>query len=111
MEAPNDTNMDIIPEPGTSSSTTTVAPLADAADIFEVQKDSEWQMMGWHVDNVGGVAIYHRRGCTTCSTYAAYLMAAYGKGTVRLMNRQIGEAVETAWPSVICDIDDMVEEH
>ena len=37
-------------------------------------------------------------------------MAAYGEGTVWLMNRQIGEAIETAWPSVIKDIDDAAEE-
>ena len=47
---------------------------------------------------------------STCSAYAAHLMAAYGEGTVQLTNREIGEAVEMAWPSVIRDIDDAAEE-
>ena len=85
-------------------------PLADAADIFEVQRDSKWQMTGWHVDNAGGVAIYHHRGCTMCSTYAAHLMAAYGEGTVWLPNRLVGEVIETAFPSIICDVDDAAED-
>jgi len=39
--------------------TMTTAPIMDATDIFKVQKNSEWKMMGWHVGTAGGTAIYH----------------------------------------------------
>ena len=75
MEAPSNTNMDVVPEMGMLSTTmTTVAPIVDTTDIFEGQRDSEWQMMGWHIGTAGGTTVYHCRGCTTCSTYAAHLM-------------------------------------
>jgi hypothetical protein len=60
MDAPNDTNMDIVPNVRTSSTKpTTVVPVTDAADIFESKQDSEWQMTGWHIGTAGGAAVYH----------------------------------------------------
>ena len=111
MEAPSDTNMDIVPGAGTFSSMTgMMVTITDAMDIFEVQRDSEWQMMGWHIGATGGAAVYHRRGCTMCSTYAAHLMAAYNEGTVWLPNRMIGQAIEMAWPGILHNVGDMAEE-
>ena len=50
MDAPNDTNMDIVPDSRTlSTKTVMMASIMDAADIFKSRQDSEWQMTGWHV--------------------------------------------------------------
>ena len=94
-----------------ATTTTTTVPIIDATDIFNVQRDSKWQMEGWHIGTAGDNAIHHCRGCTTCSTYAAHLMAAYEEGTVRLPNGVIGQAIEMAWPGFLHDINDAVDEH
>ena len=73
-----------------------MAPITDAVDIFESKQDSEWQMTGWHVGTIGGAAIYHRRGCPTCGTYAAHLMAVYEKDAVKLPKKVIGQAINMA---------------
>ena len=111
MDAPCDTNMEVIPKTGMLSLTTmTMVPITDAADIFEVQRDSKGQMTGWHISITGGAAVYHHRGYTMCGIYAAHLMEAYEEGTVRLPNRVIGQAIEMAWPDILCNIDNVVDE-
>ena len=103
--------MDIVPDVRTSSAKTIMtAPITDTADIFESKWDSEWQMMGWHVGTTGGAAIYHRRGCPTCSTYTAHLMAAYEKDTVKLPKKVIGQAINMAWPDFVNDINNAANE-
>jgi len=79
-------------------------------DMFEVQRDSEWKMAGWHIGTMGGMVIYHPRGCTTCGTYAAHLMAVYEEGAIRLSNRIVGQAIKTAWLRFLCSINNGAED-
>ena len=67
-------------------------------------------MTGWYVGTAGGATIYHQRGCPTCSTYAAHLMAAYEEDTVKLPKRVIGLAINMAWPDFVHDINDAADE-
>jgi len=84
--------------------------IPDAADIFEVQQDSEWQIAIWKASDTGGMAIYHHRGCGPCSMYATHLMAAFNDSNIKLPKRVLGEAIEKAWLSLFHDIEDMEEE-
>ena len=106
MASPHDTNMDIVPNQGITSSSIAAA---DTADFFEVQQDSKWKIARWKADTLGGMAIYHHRGYDPCAMYATHLMAAFNNGSIRLPKKVVGEAIEKAWPSLFCNIEDVEE--
>ena len=69
------------------------------------------QMTGWHISTAGGTAVYHCRGCTVYSTYAAHLMAAYDEGTIQLTNMVIiRHANKMAWPGILHNVDDVADQ-
>ena len=68
--------------------------IIDAANFFEVQQDSEWQMARWKADTLGGMAIHHRRGYDPCTMYATHLMAVFNDSSIRLPKKVVGEAIE-----------------
>jgi len=83
MDAPCDTNMDVVPKAKMSSATTTTMVLITntTADMFEVQRDSKWQMAGWHVGSRGTQTRVH--GAVTACTKAVQkvrLMGLIGPG-------------------------------
>ena len=106
MDSPHNTNMDVVPNRGTTSLS---AATVNTADFFEVQQDSKWQMARWKANASGGTAIYHCRGCDPCMTYATHLMAVVKDGSIRLPKRVVGEAIEKAWPSLFHDVEDVEE--
>ena len=101
MPPPHDTNMDVIPNQRTTSSSMAAA---DATDFFKVQQDSKWQMARWKANTLGGTAIYHHRGYDPCATYATHLMVAFNDSSIRLLKKVVGEAIEKAWPLLFHDI-------
>ena len=107
MDAPHNIQMDVTsttqaPVPGQTPAMVSL----DTNALIAAHQGVAWKINRW-TDNI---AIYHTKGCACCHKYINHLHRAQSVGQVNLLHSNIGNAVRSARPSLINDIEIKADE-
>jgi hypothetical protein len=95
---------------------TTSAPPDASNDLMQLIDDvnraaaipekEQWTIRGWPK----GLALFHKNKCQCCNDYVAHTIKACKEQGMNLPTQAIGDAVTTAWPLIMRDLEDEARE-
>ena len=89
-------------DPAMDISETTV-PLRGVAKIFK----SGLQSKTWDIHGMPQfVTTMHHEGCNMCEAYALHVVEVSKVPMVEILPREVKKAFRTAWPNIVCHIED-----
>jgi hypothetical protein len=91
-------------KPSTSSDLTKL--IDDANRVTTVLEVEQWTIRGWPK----GLAMFHKNNCQCCKEYVAHTIRACKDEGMHLPWQAIGDAVTTAWPELMRDLERITEE-
>jgi hypothetical protein len=71
-----------------------------------VPEKEQWTIRGWPK----GLALFHKNKCQCCNNYVAHTIKACKEQGMNLPTQAIGNAVSTAWPMIMRDLQDEARE-
>jgi hypothetical protein len=74
----------------------------DANHAAAVPEKEQWTIRGWPK----GLALFHKNKCQCCNDYVAHMIKACKEQGMNLPTQAIGDAVTTAWPLIMRDLED-----
>jgi hypothetical protein len=99
--------MDVDPSPSKPSTSSDLMKLIDDANrITSVPEAEQWTIRGWPK----GMAMFHKNNCQCCNKYIAHTVQACQDEGMNLPWQAIGDAVTTAWPELMRDLERNAEE-
>jgi hypothetical protein len=94
--------MDVDPSTSNPSTSSDLMKLIDDANrVTTVPETEQWTVRGWP----NGMAIFHKENCRCCNEYIAHAIRACKEQHVDLHMQDVGDAVTTAWPKLMRDLE------
>jgi molecular chaperone GrpE (heat shock protein) len=84
-----------------TSSTDLMKLIDDANRVTAVPETEQWTVRGW----LKGMAMFHKNICQSCDKYVVHTVRAYKDKGTNLPRQAIGDAVTTAWPELMRDLE------
>jgi hypothetical protein len=78
----------------------------DANRVTTVPEAEQWTIRGWPK----GLAMFHKNDCRCCNEYVAHAVRACKDEGLNLPRQAVGNAVATAWPELMRDLERHAEE-
>jgi hypothetical protein len=88
------------------SSTDLMRMIDDANRAGTVPEKEQWTIRGWPK----GLALFHKNKCQCCNDYVAHTIKACKEQGMDLPTQAVGDAVTTAWPLLMRDLEDEARE-
>jgi hypothetical protein len=89
-----------------STSSDLMKLIDDANHITTVPETEQWTIRGWPK----GLAMFHKNNCQCCNEYIAHTVHACKDEGMHLPRQAVGDAVTTAWPELMGDLERIAEE-
>ena len=94
--------MDVDPSTSKPSTSSDLMRLIDDANrVVAVPETGQWAVRGWPK----GMAMFHTNNCQCCNEYVAHTVKACKDGGINLPRQEIGDAITTAWPELMRDLE------
>jgi len=99
--------MDVDPATSKPSASSDLMKLIDDANrVTTVPETEQWTIRGWPK----GLAMFHKNDCRCCNDYVAHAIRACKDEGMTLPRQAVGDAVTTAWPELMRDLERHAEE-
>src|SRR3981189_3207855 len=99
--------MDVDPSTSKPSTSSDLMKLIDDANrVTAVPETEQWTIRGWPK----GLAMFHKNDCRCCNEYVAHAIRACKDESLTLPRQAVGDAVATAWPELMRDLERIAEQ-